>query len=73
MAKRQGRPRRYAALHKFKLKPFPAAVYPVPSEAMPRVLDVSSLNLAVFGPPIFFCAIGAALQDKIDQPMRIPA
>ena len=49
VAEAQHRRQRFAALHKFKLRPGQAALYLVPRGAMPRAfLDVSSLNLAAF-------------------------
>ena len=49
MAETQHRQRRFAALHKFQLRPDAAALYLVLREAMPcAFLDVSSLNLAAF-------------------------
>jgi hypothetical protein len=55
VAETQHRQRRFAALHKFKLRPDAAALYLVLREAMPRTfLDVSSLNLAAFSAANFF-------------------
>ena len=49
VAETQHRQRRFAALHKFQLRPAAAALYVVLREAMPcAFLDVSSLNLAAF-------------------------
>ena len=54
VAKSQHCLRRFAALHKFKLRLDPEPLYLVLREAPPRAfLDVSSLNLAASGPPIF--------------------
>ncbi len=55
VAETQHRQRRFAALHKFQLRPGAAALYLVLREAMPRTfLDVSSLNLAAFSAANFF-------------------
>jgi hypothetical protein len=55
VAETQHRQRRFAALHKFQLRPDAAALYFVLREAMPcAFLDVSSLNLAAFSAANFF-------------------